>query len=188
MVLGPTIRKQKDVKRLYLLRHAKSSWGDPHLSDHDRPLAPRGRRAATRIGRHLRPAGIEPEEVLCSTAARARQTLDAVLPFLDPHVTVHIEDEIYRADSDELLERLREVSPTVASVMLIGHNPGMQELALTLANDGDGDGDGNQLTARLAEKFPTAGLAAFAVPTDEWTELGRAPARLKRFLVPRELG
>jgi phosphohistidine phosphatase len=174
----------KRVKRLYLLRHAKSSWGDPHLSDHDRPLAPRGRRAATRIGRHLRSAGIEPEEVLCSTAARARQTLDAVLPFLDPHVTVHIEDEIYRADSDELLDRLREVSSTVASVMLIGHNPSLQELALTLANDGDGD----QLTARLAEKFPTAGLAAFAVATDEWSELGRAPARLDRFLVPRELG
>jgi phosphohistidine phosphatase len=184
MVLGPTIRKQKDVKRLYLLRHAKSSWADPHLSDHDRPLAPRGRRAASRIGRYLRSAGMEPEEVLCSTAARARQTLDAVLPFLEPHVTVHVEGEIYRADSDELLQRLREVSPTVGSVMLIGHNPSIQELALTLANDGDG----HHLTARLAEKFPTAGLAAFAVPSDEWSELGRGHARLERFLVPRELG
>jgi phosphohistidine phosphatase len=129
--------------------------------------------------------GIQPEEVLCSTAARARQTLDGLLPFLDPDVAVHLDEQIYRADSDELLERLRELSPTITSVMLIGHNPSIQELALTLANE-----SGRQqlaARARLAEKFPTGALAAFTVPTDEWTELGRCPAHLERFLVPREL-
>ncbi len=172
------------MKRLYLLRHAKSSWGDPHLSDRDRPLAPRGQRAATSIGRHLRSAGMAPEEVVCSTAARARQTLDAVLPFLGPHLTVHFEELIYRADSDELLERLREVSPTVASVMLIGHNPSIQELALILANEGGRQ----QPTARaLAEKFPTGALAAFTIPSDEWSELGRCPAHLEDFVAPRDL-
>jgi phosphohistidine phosphatase len=129
--------------------------------------------------------GIEPEEVLCSTAVRARQTLDGVLPFLDPHVAVHLEEQIYRADSDELLERLREVSTTTASVMLIGHNPSIQELALTLANESSPP----QLTARarLAEKFPTGALAAFAVRSDEWSELGRCLAHLEQFLLPREL-
>jgi phosphohistidine phosphatase len=182
---GRTFRKQEDVKRLYLLRHAKSSWGEPHLSDRDRPLAPRGQRAAASIGRHLRSAGMEPEEVVCSTAARARQTLDAVFPFIGPHLTVHFEELIYRADSDELLERLREVSPTVASVMLIGHNPSIQELALTLANEGGGQ----QLTARarLAEKFPTGALAAFTIPRDEWSALGRCEAHLEDFVGPRDL-
>ena len=173
------------MKRLYLLRHAKSSWGDPHLSDRDRPLAPRGQRAATTLGRHLRSMGIQPEEVLCSTAARARQTLDGLLPFLDPHVVVHLEQEIYRADSDELLERLRELSANTISVMLVGHNPSIQELAVTLANE-----SGRQqlaARARLAEKFPTGGQAAFTVSSDEWSELGRCHAHLERFLVPREL-
>jgi phosphohistidine phosphatase len=171
------------LKRLYLMRHAKSSWDDPRLSDRDRPLAPRGLRAATRIGRHLGAAGMEPEEVLCSTAKRARQTLEAVLPFLGRQVKVHLEDDIYRADSGELLQRLRQVPPTVGSVMLIGHNPSIQELALTLANEGDG----KELAARLAEKFPTAGLALLVLPGDDWSDLGRRQAQLERFLLPREL-
>jgi phosphohistidine phosphatase len=172
-----------DVKRLYLMRHAKSSWDDPRLNDRDRPLAPRGRRAARRVGRQLGAAGIRPEEILCSTAKRARETLEAVLPFLDPQVSVHIEDDIYGADSGELLQRLREVSSSVGSVMLVGHNPSIQELALTLANEGDG----NELMARLAEKFPTAAVALIVLPGDDWTDLGRGPARLEGFLIPREL-
>jgi phosphohistidine phosphatase len=129
--------------------------------------------------------GIQPQEVLCSTAARARQTLDGLLPFLDPHVTVKLEEQIYRADSDELLERLRELSTNTTSIMLIGHNPSIQELALTLANESGRQ----QLTARarVAEKFPTGALAAFTVPSDEWSELGRCQAHLERFLVPRDL-
>jgi phosphohistidine phosphatase len=179
---GTIVGKASDVKRLYLLRHAKSSWDDPNLDDPDRPLAPRGRKAATRIGRHLREVGIQPEEVLCSTAKRARQTLELVLPFLDPDVSVHLEDQIYRADSGELLQRLRVVSSVIGSVMLIGHNPSIQELALTLA------GDGNGMTARLTEKFPTAGLATFTIRGEEWRELGRVPAHLDRLVVPRDLG
>jgi phosphohistidine phosphatase len=169
------------VKRLYLMRHAKSSWDDPRLSDRDRPLAPRGRRAAARIGRHLAGAGIEPEEVLCSTAKRARETLEAVLPFLDRRVAVHFEDDIYGADSSELLQRLREVSPAVGSVMLIGHNPSIQELALTLADEDD------SRAARVAEKFPTAGLAVLTLPSDEWSGLSPGQAQLERFLIPRDL-
>ena len=129
--------------------------------------------------------GIQPEVVLCSTAARARQTLDGLLPFLDPDVAVHLEQQLYRADSDELLERLRELSPTTASVMLIGHNPSFQELALTLASE-----SGRQqlaARARLAEKFPTGALAAFTISSDEWSEVGRCQAHLERFLAPREL-
>jgi phosphohistidine phosphatase len=97
---------------------------------------------------------------------------------------VHFEDDLYPADSSELLQRLREVSPTAGSVMLIGHNPGIQELALTLAKEGDGQG----LTARLAEKFPTAGLAVLVLPGDQWSGLGPGQARLESLLIPRQLG
>jgi phosphohistidine phosphatase len=171
----------QNVKRLYLLRHAKSSWDDPDLDDHDRPLAPRGRRAASRMGHHLRQMGVQPDEVLCSTAKRARQTLELIRSFLGPDVSVHIEEEMYQADSPELLQRLRLVSPEVAAVMLIGHNPSIQELALTLVGPGEGK------MAGLAQKFPTAGLAALIVPIDEWAALGGGQAQLDQFVAPREL-
>ncbi|HSS09907.1 MAG TPA: histidine phosphatase family protein [Acidimicrobiales bacterium] len=166
---------------MYLLRHAKSSWDEPDLDDHDRPLAPRGRRAATRIGRHLRELGVQPDEVLCSTAKRARQTLELVRPFIDQDVPVHIEEGIYSADSARLLQRLRLVSPDVDAVMLIGHNPSIQELALTLVGPADNKGH------RLAQKFPTAGLAALVAPIDEWAALGGGKASLDWFVAPREL-
>jgi phosphohistidine phosphatase SixA len=110
-------------KRLYLLRHAKSSWKQPELADHDRPLASRGRRAAKAIARHLRERQIAPELVLCSTARRARETLERIEPALAT-AAVRREPQLYRASADVLFERLRTVPDDVASVMLIGHNPG----------------------------------------------------------------
>ena len=114
------------MKRLYLLRHAKSSWKDTSLPDHDRPLSGRGRRAAKAIARHLREQDLEPQLVLCSTARRARETLERIQPALGA-ATVEFEHDLYAASADALLERLRRVPDTVASVMLIGHNPGLQD-------------------------------------------------------------
>ena len=116
------------MSRLYLLRHAKSSWKDASLDDHDRPLAPRGKRASKAIGRYLRDRDVTPELVLCSSAKRARQTLERLGP---AGLDARIEPELYGAGANTLLARLREVPDEVASVMLIGHNPGMQQLALT---------------------------------------------------------
>lgn len=113
------------MKRLYLLRHGKSSWKDTGPRDHDRPLATRGRRAAEAIARHLRDYDLEPELVLCSTARRARETLDRIQSALGAP-TVEVEDDVYAASADALLQRLRRVPDTFASVMLIGHNPGLQ--------------------------------------------------------------
>src|SRR3954468_4693715 len=121
------------MKRLYLLRHAKSSWDEPGLADRDRPLAPRGRKAARLIAEHMRREGIAPELVLCSPARRAHQTLDAILPALGDKATVMVEPELYGASEPELIERLRRLADSVGSAMLIGHNPGIQGLALTLA-------------------------------------------------------
>jgi len=145
------------VSRLYLLRHAKSSWKDSTLSDHDRPLAPRGRRASKAIGRYMRDHDFEPELVLCSSAKRARQTLERLGP---AGLDARIEPELYGAGARDLLARLHQVPEAVASVMLIGHNPGMQQLALLLAG--------------LDDKFPTAALATLECPgwrTLEYAEL-----------------
>jgi phosphohistidine phosphatase len=163
------------VKRLFLLRHAKSSWDDAGLADRDRPLAPRGRRATEVMARHLRDEKISPALVLCSSARRTRDTLEGV----GPSGEVRIEDELYGATEAELLERLRRVPDAVESVMLIGHNPAIQELALGLASGG----------ARLEDlerKFPTAALATLTVP-GTWRELGSGSAELVAFVTPKEL-
>jgi phosphohistidine phosphatase len=161
---------------LYLLRHAKSSWGDPELPDHDRPLAPRGERAAALIGEHLRSAGIAPALVLCSSAVRARETLDRVAP----EGELRIEPELYGAEEHDLLERVRLLPSRVESVMLIGHNPGLQELALLLAGQGEALAD-------LHRKFPTAALVTLGFE-GEWDQLGPGVARLEGFVRPRDLG
>lgn len=168
-------------KTLYLLRHAKSNWDDPTLADHDRPLAPRGRRASKTIAEHLRREQITPALVLCSSSARTRETLARVSGGFDDASEVQVETDrgLYTASAEELLARLRQVPGEVDSVMLIGHQPAIQGLALALA------GAGTQLE-RLSEKFPTAALATLVV-SGAWRELAPGTARLVAFVKPREL-
>ena len=167
------------MKRLYLLRHAKSSWDDPTLADQDRPLAPRGRRAAKVIAKHLRRKGISPQLVLCSPSTRTRQTLKRLAPGLRENADIRIEPELYTASAAVLLEVLHEVPDEIESVMLIGHNPGIQDLALNLA------GVGSEI-ARLRSKFPTAGLATLEF-NGTWRELAPGSAELVSFVKPKEL-
>ena len=166
---------------LWLLRHAKSSWDDPSLDDEDRPLAPRGERAADLMRDHLAVEVINPELVLCSSALRARQTLARVLPALGTALEVRIEPSLYAFDVGVLLDRLRRVSADVASVLLVGHNPAMQELAERIADRGERLDD-------LSRKFPTGALAEIAFGLDSWIDLAERPGELVRFVVPRELG
>ena len=168
------------MKRIYLLRHAKSSWKDTSLPDHDRPLAGRGRRAAKAIAGHLREQGIEPELVLCSSARRARETLDRIESSLGGP-TVRVDPDLYAASAGALLEQLQGVPDSVESVMLIGHNPGLQELALDLARP-------SQAADQLAAKYPTAALATLAFEASSWRELDRDTAELVGLVRPRDLG
>jgi phosphohistidine phosphatase len=163
------------VKRLHILRHAKSSWGDPDLADHERPLAPRGEKAAVKIAEHVRAAEIAPGLVLSSTALRARQTLAALLPVLPAEAEIRIQDWLYGAGVGDVLARLREVNEGVGSVLVVGHNPTLHELALALTCRED-----------ALERFPTGALAsvAFAVP---WVDLAEGTAELEAFVIPREL-
>jgi phosphohistidine phosphatase len=166
------------MRSIYLLRHAKSSW-TAGLPDHQRPLARRGRRAAKAIRRHLQQEGIEPELVLCSTARRAVETLERIEPSLGTSA-VRIEQDLYGASSDALLDRLRSVPDDAGSVMLIGHNPGLQLLALDLARPA-AERDA------LEEKFPTAALVTLAFPGPSWRLLEAGMAELVGVVRPRDL-
>lgn len=160
------------MNTLHVLRHAKSSWDDGEVADHDRPLAPRGRRACALLAEHVSAAGIAPDLALCSTALRARQTLELLTPALGEPETA-FETGLYHASAAAIVERLRVVSASV--VLLVGHNPGLEELVLSLAAPGP-------LRDRVAEKFPTGALA-----TLELDGLSPGSARLVDLVVPREL-
>src|SRR2546429_3818998 len=123
-------------KLLYLLRHAKSDWDDPALPDKDRPLAPRGRKAASALAGHIERSGISPALVLCSPARRTMDTLRLISGSFQDPVEILVEDELYGAPMGELLRRLRRVPAATPSVMLIGHNPAIHELALALVSSG----------------------------------------------------
>jgi len=167
--------------RLWLLRHAKSSWSDTGLADEDRPLAPRGEHAADRMREYLDAEGIHPELVLCSSALRARQTLARVLPALGSDLEVRIEPVLYTFDADVLLDRLGHTSSDAHSVLLVGHNPAIEDLATRIADRGDGLTD-------LSQKYPTGGLAEIAFSEGTWSTLADRPGELVRFIVPRDLG
>jgi phosphohistidine phosphatase len=157
--------------RLYLVRHAKSSWDEHGLADHDRPLAPRGKRAAKAMAAWLSENRVRPEMVLCSSAKRARQTFKR-LGLAPRHV--HIERELYGADPATILARLRDVPDRVESVMVIGHNPGLEDLVPVLAERAE------------LEKFPTGALAALTFDRN-WSALERGTAELVDFVRPRDL-
>lgn len=171
------------VKTVYLLRHAKSSWDQPSLPDHERPLAPRGEQAAPVMGRYMADAGLVPERVLCSTAVRARQTWDAVARALSPAPEVVDRRDIYDADARDLLGVLREQPDELDSVMLVGHNPAMEEFAEMLVSRGD-----EAARQQMASKFPTAALAQIAVDVAHWPTVAAGGGRLDRFVRPKDIG
>jgi phosphohistidine phosphatase len=169
------------LRQLLLLRHAKSSWDDPSLGDHSRPLSRRGREAAVAMGAAMRELGLVPDVVLASSAQRAQETLAGLGPWEEMPI-IEIMDALYLASATQLLKVLNGVAETVRSVLLLGHNPGLQELAVQLAGSARNAHDAR----RMAEKFPTAALAEFAV-SGTWGALAPGGARLMRFLRPRDL-
>lgn len=162
---------------LHLVRHAKSSWKED-VEDHERPLSRRGREAARRVGKHF-PAMVGTLDlVLCSTALRARQTLDLVLAEFSPRPRSAIEDELYLATREKLIDRLRRLAAADASVLLIGHNPGLHELAIGLAETSS-----PKFRALASGKFPTAAYASFRV-SQPWSSLGRSRCVLADYVTP----
>ena len=167
---------------LLLLRHLKSSWDDPSLRDHERPLATRGVKAGDALQAYLRVEEVSPQLVLCSSATRAAQTWEAIQHGLSSEPEVSVTDDLYGASPGDIVARLNAVPESVTSVLVVGHNPTMEELALGLADEG-GDRDAFE---RMAAKYPTGGLARFTVAST-WRGLSWGSARLDAFVVPRDL-
>lgn len=182
---------EREGRKLVLLRHAKSAW--PDLPDHERPLAGRGRRDAPVMGRWLRAAGLVPDRVLCSTARRARETWELAQPGLETAPPVSFEDRVYEASAAELLDLARDAPPKVKTLLIVGHAPGIPELALMLAGAampaGSGGAGGDVPEAirdRVRAKFPTAAVAVLEL-TGPWDHLGPGAARLTSFVTPRDV-
>ncbi len=170
------------MRQLLLMRHAKSLWDDPKLSDHARPLNARGRSAAIAMRDVMRDIGLEPDLILVSSARRTLQTLAALEPWIEPPI-VEAMDGLYLATATALLTTLNSTPETARSVLLIGHNPGLHDLALALAGPLD---TANAAMRALAEAYPTGALAEFTVP-GPWGTLAAGGARLVRFVAPRDL-
>ena len=163
-------------RRLILLRHAKSAW--PDVPDQDRPLAKRGQRDAPVIGRWLRDHGYQPDTVICSAARRTRQTWELVARELGGSPSVTFEPRAYAANAMTLLYLVRELPAASRTAMLVGHNPGVAELATSLAQPPDHDD--------APIRFPTAAVAILDVPGD-WASLSQGQARLLDYTTPAEL-
>ncbi len=163
-----------------LLRHAKSDWPEG-VPDHDRPLGDRGRSEAPLAGRWLAQAALVPDLALVSSAVRARQTWQLAAAELDADVPTRVEPALYDAAVWDVLVLLRTLPDDVTTAVVVGHNPVTERLALTL-DDGGGPAEHR---ARLAEKYPTSGIAVLALQVAQWGDVDGQTARLEAFVVPR---
>lgn len=171
----------RPMKKVVLLRHAKSSWDNPELDDHDRPLNKRGRSASPVIGAWLAHKRHLPDRILCSTATRARQTLKR-LELPEPALaSVDFLPDLYHACPDAMLEILREVDSKSAAVMIIGHQPGLSAFARLLSDRA------SARCKRAYEHFPTAAAAVLEGNVTRWKDLGYGMANFTDFAKPREL-
>jgi phosphohistidine phosphatase len=170
------------LRRLMLLRHAKSDWSRNGARDRDRTLATRGQEAAPMVGAYMAQHGLTPDAAKVSPAQRTRQTWELAAPAFHDAVETAYDERIYGASTATLLTVVRETHANVHSLLLVGHNPGFQELAQLLIGEGDSD-------ARLAllEKFPTAALAVIDFRVDRWSSIEPHSGRLDRFVTPRSL-
>lgn len=169
------------MRRLILLRHAKSEWPDG-VDDLARPLAKRGRKASSRVGEYLAASGLVPDLAVVSPARRARETWELARPAFAREIAQQIEPRIYEASAPAILGVIKEAGPDVHALLLLGHNPGLQELASELI----GAGSPSDL-ARLARKYPTAGLVVIDFDVEQWRDVSPGLGRLERFETPESV-
>ena len=167
---------------LTVLRHAKSSWAQTGLDDFDRPLNDRGRKAARRVGRELRHRHVRFDRVIASPAVRVRETLKELAEGYNDDLDVRFDERIYAADAGMLLDLVQSIPDQVHAPLLVGHNPGLQELLLKLTRDDDGG-----LRGKVAAKYPTAAVAIVTLPAPRWEEVAAGSGQLRELILPREL-
>jgi len=170
------------MKILTLLRHAKSGWNDPVERDFDRPLNRRGRKAAETIGREMRTLGLDFDKVLASPAVRVVETLADVAEGYGPGITPDYDERLYLASLTTLLDIIHATDDSAERLLIVGHNPGLELLAMHLASE-DTEGRRDQ----IAIKYPTATLAEIALPVESWSEVKQGIGRIERFIRPRDL-
>lgn len=170
------------MRRLMLLRHAKSDWSTPGQRDIDRPLSARGREAAALMGRYMAQHGLVPDQALVSSARRTRETWDRLAPAFAKQPDSVYEPRLYESSPARMLEIVQAAETAIHTLLLLGHNPGMEELAAMLAASGDTDA-----RQQMLEKFPTGALAIIDFAVDDWTEVNANGGRLDRFVLPRAL-
>ncbi len=161
------------MKMLLLLRHAKSSWEDTSLPDFERPLNERGLRAAPLVGKFMREQKIRPDLVLCSPAKRTRETIALVLEAAGIEPDIRYDERIYEASVGHLLEIISQIEDDKTEVMLVGHNPGFENLLERLTNE--------------SIRMPTAALARIALNAERWSEAALKGGQLERFVKAKEL-
>lgn len=175
------------MKILGILRHAKSDWTDARLRDFDRPLNPRGRRGAVLMGRHIRDHGQLWDRILASPAARAAETVELAAQGSGRPTArgfaINWDRRIYLASSTTLIDVLREVDDRLEAVLIVGHNPGLEDLIFDLVPD---DGQ-SPLRDLVEQKFPTATFAVLELDIESWAELSEGAARLVHLMRPRDL-
>lgn len=170
------------MKRLAILRHAKSSWDEPDIDDLNRPLNERGWKAARRMGRELKHRCMHFDLVLASTAARVRETIDGLQEKYAFGAPIRFEPGIYMASAEQLLSLIRALPDAVDAPLLVGHNPGLQRLLVELAHD-----DGSGLRHRVAQRYPTAALAVVQLPAHRWEMVEPGSGEIVELILPREL-
>lgn len=169
------------MKRLILFRHAKSAWGDPDLDDHDRPLNQRGRLAAPLMGAWLAERGFRPDVVLCSSSARTIETWDRARLAIPGAPEARVDARLYHADPATMLAAIQAAEPDAATLLLVGHQPGIGALTRRLAGP-----DTPATCSRAYQKFPTAACAVLDFDTDDWAAVTWGMGRFHSFAVPRE--
>jgi phosphohistidine phosphatase len=169
------------VRTLYVLRHAKSDWGDSSLRDFDRPLNSRGWKAAKAMGQEMRERGLAPDLVLVSPAVRTKETLARAEEGFGDAFNAKETPSIYLAETEALIDLVRGAPTEAGRLMVVGHNPGMHELVLALTEGP------RELRDDVASKFPTAALAEISFDVSDWTDITLGSGRLRSFVKLRDL-
>ena len=176
------------MRTLLLMRHAKSSWHNACVEDHERALNPRGTRDAPRMAQEIVRLGRQPQMVLCSDAVRTRATLALMFGHwsgASPRVVY--DPALYLAEPAVIMERIAQAPAEIETLMVLGHNPGLHALALGLAGRGGKDMLTHSLLASLATRFPTSGLAVLEFPVEGWSKLAPGMGALRVFTAPKLL-
>jgi len=171
------------MKILGLFRHAKSDWNDARLRDFDRPLNERGREGAAVMGRHIFEHGIRWNRIISSPAVRATQTVEIAAEAAGTNPAINWDRRIYLASSASLLDLLRDQEDDPGTILMVGHNPGLEDLIFDLVPD---DG-GSPMRDIVEEKFPTAAYAVLELDIDSWSEADEGCARLVHLIRPRDI-